>query len=68
MQENESRIENLEKQLAETKQASQQTEYEKEQQITALRADLEKVCYVTELLKLRIFGFCPFGIIACVHI
>ena len=68
LQENESKIENLEKQLAETKQASQQTEYEKEQQITALRADLEKVCYVTELLKLRIFGFCPFGIIACVHI
>ena len=50
LQENESRIENLEKQLAEMKQTSQQTEYEKEQQITTLRADLEKVYYVDQLL------------------
>ena len=43
MQENETRIGDLEKQLAEIKQTSQNTEYEKEQQITSLKADLEKV-------------------------
>ena len=43
VQENETRIGDLEKQLAEIKQTSQNTEYEKEQQITRLKADLEKV-------------------------
>ena len=41
--ESESRIEDLEKQLAEIKQTSQQTGYEKEQQIMNLKADLDKV-------------------------
>ncbi len=50
VKEKNTRIEEIEKELAEYKQASQNTEYEKEQQITALKADAEQVwlttCYV----------------------
>ena len=53
MHENETRIGDLEKQLAEIKQSLQNTEYEKEQQITSLKADLEKVFLLFLLLNFK---------------
>ena len=52
IQENESSAATLERQLAENKKNSQNTEFEKDQQITNLKADLEKVINLfTSVLK-----------------